>query len=62
MTIMNPLNNENRLSEGEAFKQKLEDLNRRLVHLKFNAFQSNSLLACIMLFKNVGVRFYIVTL
>ena len=33
MTIMNPLNNENRLSEGEAFKQKLEGLNRSLVHL-----------------------------
>ena len=33
MTIINPLNNENKLSEGEAFKQKLEDLNRRLVHL-----------------------------
>ncbi len=30
---MDPLNNENRLSEGEAFKQKLGDLNRRLAHL-----------------------------
>ena len=30
---MNPLNNENRLSEREAFKQKLGDLNRSLAHL-----------------------------
>jgi uncharacterized protein (TIGR00159 family) len=30
---MNPLENESKLSDGEAFKQKLVDLNRRLVHL-----------------------------
>ena len=33
MTIINPLNNENRLIEEKAFKEKLEELKRRIVHL-----------------------------
>ena len=33
MTIMNPLNNENKLIEEEAFKEKLEELKRRIDHL-----------------------------
>ena len=37
MTIVNPLKNEDKLLEEKAFKEKLEELKRRIGHLYENA-------------------------